>query len=119
MQTILIVDNDPAIIVAWRRILRLKDFEVATARDADAGLAAANDLLPALIITDRNMPGMNGIEFCHRLRRNSKLTKIPIILASAGEKPTLSEPLWDVYWQKPVTSNVMLGTIERLLARPR
>ncbi|WP_321969085.1 hypothetical protein [Paraburkholderia tropica] len=34
-----------AIIVAWKRILRLENFEVASAGDAEAGLAAANDLL--------------------------------------------------------------------------
>ncbi len=118
MQTILIVDDDPAMIVAWGRILRLKSFRVATARDAEAGLAAANDLHPALIITDRNMPGMDGIEFCRQLKLNPKLAGIPIILASAGGKPTLSEPLWDALWQKPVPADVMLVTIKRLLARP-
>ncbi|QBR03617.1 response regulator [Paraburkholderia pallida] len=118
MQTILIVDDDPAIVVAWSRILRLKKFGVAIARDAEAGLTAANDLHPALIVTDRHMPGMDGVEFCCRLKCNPKLAEIPIILASAGEKPTLSEPMWDALWQKPVPVDVMLVTIERLLARP-
>ncbi|WP_081072871.1 response regulator [Burkholderia cepacia] len=119
MQTILIVDDDPAIIVAWSRVLRLKNFGVATARDAEAGLAAANDLHPALIITDWHMPGMDGIEICRQLKRNPKLAEIPIILASTGENPTLSEPLWDALWQKPVPVDVMLAGIERLLTRPR
>lgn len=117
MRTILIVDDDPAIIVAWRRILHLKNFEVASAGDAEAGLAVANDLHPDLIVTDWHMPGMDGIEFCRRLKRNPKLAGIPIILASAGEKPTVSEPLWDALWQKPVAMAVMLKTVERLLAR--
>ncbi|WP_322062780.1 response regulator [Paraburkholderia sp. J63] len=118
MPTILIVDDDPAIIVAWKRILRLKKFEVASAGDTDAGLAAASVLHPGLIVTDWHMPGMDGIEFCRQLKRNPKLAKIPIILASAGEKPALSEALWDAFWQKPISAGVMLMTVERLLPRP-
>jgi CheY-like chemotaxis protein len=116
MHTILLVDDDPALIVAWERILRLKNFRVATAREAKAGLAVANDLHPALIVTDRDMPGTDGIEFCRQLKRNPKLAKIPIILASAGEKPALREPVWDAFWQKPVPADVMLESINRLLA---
>ncbi|WP_167338362.1 response regulator [Paraburkholderia oxyphila] len=112
------MDDDPAIIVAWTRILRLKNFGVLTAGDADAGLAVANDLHPALIVSDWHMPGMDGIEFCRQLKHNPKLAETPIILASAGEKPTLSEPLWDAFWQKPVPVGIMLVTIERLLTRP-
>lgn len=119
MQTILIVDDDPAIIVAWKRILRLENFEVASAGDAETGLAVANDLHPDLIVTDWHMPGMDGIEFCRQLKANLKLAEIPIILASAGERPTLSEALWDAFWQKPVPADVMLMTVERLVSRPR
>ncbi|WP_322032834.1 response regulator [Paraburkholderia sp. J76] len=119
MQTILIVDDDPAIIVAWKRILRLENFEVASAGDAEAGLAAANVLHPGLIVTDWHMPGMDGIEFCRQLKRNPKLAKIPIILASAGEEPALSEALWDAFWQKPVSADVMLMTVERLAPKRR
>lgn len=119
MRTILIVDDDPAIIVAWRRILRLKNFEVASAGDAEAGLAVANDLHPDLIVTDWHMPGMDGIEFCRQLKRNPQLAEIPVILASAGEKPASSEALWDAFWEKPVSADVMLMTVERFVPRPR
>jgi CheY-like chemotaxis protein len=119
VQTILIVDDDPALIVAWGRLLRLKSFRVATARDAEAGLAAATDLRPALIITDRGLPGMDGIEFCRVLKRNPRLAEIPVVLASAGETPILSEPLWNAFWQKPVPADLMLVTITRLLAGSR
>jgi CheY-like chemotaxis protein len=118
MRTILIVDDDPAIIVAWSRIFQLKNFGVATAKDAQAGLTAVHELCPALIITDWHMRGMDGIEFCRRLKRDPDLAKIPIVLVSAGEKPNLNEHLWDAFWQKPVPADVMLTTIERFLARP-
>jgi CheY-like chemotaxis protein len=96
MQTILIVDDDPALSIAWGRILSLKGFRVATARDAEAGMAAAADLHPALIITDRGLPGMDGIEFCRALKCDPRLAVIPVVLASAGEVPMLTEPPWSV-----------------------
>lgn len=116
VQTILIVGDDPSLIVAWERLLRLKGYRVATARDAEAGLAAATDLCPALIITDWGLPGMDGIEFCGILKGDPKLAKIPIVLASADEIPTLSEAPWSASWQKPVRADLMFGTITRLLA---
>jgi CheY-like chemotaxis protein len=69
----------------------LKKCQVATAANAEAGLAAANDLRPALIITDRNMPGGDGIEFCHQLKRNPDLAEIPVVLSSAGDEPQICE----------------------------
>ncbi|MCC8405132.1 response regulator [Paraburkholderia sp. MMS20-SJTN17] len=52
---------------------------------------------PCLIVTDWHMPGMGGIEFCRQLKRDPKLAEIPVILASAGEKPASSEALWDAF----------------------
>jgi len=78
MQTILIVDDDLAILVAWARILRFKNFRIATATDPVAGLAAANDLHPDLIVTDRLMPGTDGIEFCRQLKLSPKLAVVPL-----------------------------------------
>jgi CheY-like chemotaxis protein len=79
MSTILLVDDDPAILVAWGRLLRLRHYHVATASDGGSGLVAAGDLRPDLIVTDRAMPGMDGIEFCRRLKRDPTLARIPVV----------------------------------------
>lgn len=55
MQTILIVDDDPSILAAWKRILKLEGYRVETANDGRAGLSLAHNLEPDLIITDRSM----------------------------------------------------------------
>lgn len=119
MQTILLVDDDPAIRTAWGRILRLWHYGVATASDGQGGLVAANAAKPALIITDREMPGMEGVEFCRRIKRDPKFAGIPIVLVSAVDVSALHAPVWDECWQKPVSAEVMLASIRRLLASPR
>jgi CheY-like chemotaxis protein len=119
MQTILLVDHDPAIRIAWGRVLRLNHYHVETASDGHAGLVAANAVKPAVIVTDPEMPGMDGIEFCRHIKLDRKFEGIPIVLASANEVPALCARVWDEYWQKPVPTEVILTSIRRLLAGPR
>jgi CheY-like chemotaxis protein len=118
MQTILLVDDDQSILVAWKRIMQLEGYRVETASDGEAGLAAADKVRPVLAITDRSMPGMDGIELCHRLRREPKLARIPLILASAAPEIALGAPVWDDFWRKPVSVEIMLTSIRRLVAMP-
>ena len=115
MQTILLVDDDRSILIAWRRLLQLNGYRVETASDGGSGLAMANGVHPALVITDRSMPGMDGIDFCRQLRREPKLAGIPVILTSADEI-ALGAPIWDEFWQKPVPIETMLASIRRLVA---
>jgi CheY-like chemotaxis protein len=115
-QTILLVDDDRSLLVAWKRILQLAGYRVETASDGETALAAVNKVQPVLIITDRSMPGMDGIELCHQLRREPKLAGIPVVLASASHENTFSAPVWDELWQKPVSVETMLASIRRLVA---
>jgi DNA-binding response OmpR family regulator len=115
MQTILLVDDDRSILVAWKRILQLEGYRVEMASDGEAGLAAANRVQPDLVITDRWMPRMGGIELCRQLRREPKLAGIPVVLASDSHEIAF-EPVWNELWQKPVSMETMLASIRRLLA---
>ncbi|WP_175108114.1 response regulator [Pararobbsia alpina] len=118
MQTILLVDDDLEILEAWQRLLRMNGYSVVTAVDGSAGLAAANEIHPALIVTDHSMPGMGGVEFCRQLKLVPKLATVPVVLTSADYKSISATPIWDEFWQKPVPTKAMIASIERLLARP-
>ncbi|WNC95398.1 response regulator (plasmid) [Paraburkholderia sp. FT54] len=83
MKTILVLDDDPAIAKSLKRLLHLAGYRVITASNGSEGLAAARVEMPALIITDRSMPIMDGVEFCRQLRRERELARIPVILTSA------------------------------------
>jgi CheY-like chemotaxis protein len=115
MQTILLVDDDRSVLIAWKRILQLEGYRVETASDGEAGLAAANKVQPVLVITDRAMPRMDGIEFCLQLRREPKLAGIPVVLATAEHEIAVGVPVWEELWLKPVSVETMLASIRRLV----
>lgn len=104
------------VLVAWKRILQLEGYRVETASDGEAGLAAAKKVDPVIIITDRFMPGMDGVELCRQLRREPKLAGIPVVLASDSHEMGFSPPVWNELWQKPVSMETMLASMRRLLA---
>lgn len=118
MQTILLVDDDRSILIAWKRLLQLEGYRVETASEGAAGLVAVNKVQPILVITDRSMPGMDGIEFCLQLKRDPKLAGIPVVLATAEHEVPFGGPVWDDVWQKPVSLETMLASIRRLVAMP-
>jgi CheY-like chemotaxis protein len=115
MPTILLVDDDCSILTAWKRILQLEGFHVETAGNGRMGLAVAKTVLPCLVITDRLMPEMGGIELCRLLRSDPELAAIPVVLASDSHNVAPDAPLWNEVWQKPVEAEMMIASIKRLL----
>jgi CheY-like chemotaxis protein len=115
LRTILLVDDDLSILIAWKRLLRLLGYCVETAADGVTGMALVKQIQPDLIITDRSMPGMSGIDFCHRLRCEPRLERTPLVLATAEFEFAPGTPIWDDLWKKPVSVETMRESIQRLL----
>jgi CheY-like chemotaxis protein len=116
MKTILVIDDERSIVTAWKRILQFEGYRVVTASNGLEGLVAAKQAKPDLIITDRSMRIMDGVEFCRHLKRKRELSRIPVILTSADHQ----EPgvrLWDEFLLKPVTTEVLLASIRHFLNR--
>ena len=65
------------------KLLRMSGYDVMSADDGEAGLAAALKQNPDLIITDIHMPNMNGIEFVQRVRQDQALDKTPVLVVTA------------------------------------
>lgn len=80
---ILVCDDEPHItrIIEYR--LRRAGYEVEAARDGQAGWEALQRTPPALLITDCQMPRMNGLELCRTIRADDRFEKLPIILLTA------------------------------------
>jgi DNA-binding response OmpR family regulator len=65
---ILVVDDEPSIILAVKDGMAFEGFEVDSAADGPAGLRRARESRPDVLLVDLMLPGMNGFEICRRLR---------------------------------------------------
>ncbi|MDP3185262.1 MAG: response regulator, partial [Anaerolineales bacterium] len=76
---ILLVDDEQDLLWAVRHSLCDEDYEVFTAGDGLEALTIAQTYRPDLIILDILMPRLDGLQVCHRLRRDPELAAVPII----------------------------------------
>lgn len=90
MASIMIVDDDATLIDHMATCLRMKGFYVDTAPAPEQALNMLSkmDPLPDLIISDRSMPHMNGLEFCRRVKSDSRLRGIHVIICTAAQYST-------------------------------
>jgi len=83
MPQILIIDDDSIIQTVLKKALQSQGYEVAIADDGETGLALAEKLRPALIVSDWVMPGLDGLEVCRRVKANPSLSTTFFILLTA------------------------------------
>jgi diguanylate cyclase (GGDEF)-like protein len=88
---VLVVDDDPDKRLLLQVALQMAGWEVRTADDGEAGLAAVDSYQPDLIITDVMMPRMDGYELVRRVRANPLTRFIPIIIQTALRRDAQDE----------------------------
>ncbi|MEP6947004.1 MAG: response regulator transcription factor [Acidobacteriota bacterium] len=118
IQKVLVVDDEAQITRVLRHSLAAHRYDVRTAADGISGLETFHDWQPDLIITDLQMPEMDGIEFCREVRKHSNL---PIIVLSVrGEEKTKVAALdagADDYVTKPFGIDELLARVRAALRR--
>src|SRR5690349_22320706 len=82
-ERVLVIDDSTTITKVVQLVLTKAGYQVDTAPDGEAGLAAVRASRPDLILLDFVMPKMNGYQFCRELTADPKLRDIPVILMSA------------------------------------
>jgi CheY-like chemotaxis protein len=80
---VLLVDDDPFGRKLGALQLRGAGFDVATANTGEEALAIAKGAPPDAIVSDVRMPGMDGLQLCEEIRRDARLSHIPVLLLSA------------------------------------
>jgi len=81
--TILIVDDEPDVVDLLVFNLQKAGFKTLTARDGNVALQKAQDELPALIVLDLMLPGLEGGDVCRQLKADPKTASIPVIMLTA------------------------------------
>src|SRR5712691_3366641 len=120
-EKILIVDDEPHLRKLLHRYLSHAGYTIGLAGDGLEALQLVREQLPDLVITDVNMPNMNGLELTRRLRTSHKTAGVPILMLSANKQE--SDVLEgyaqgaDDYVGKPVELAILRGKVELLLRR--
>ena len=83
---LLVVDDDPGLLLAVSDTLRAEGYDVATARRGADALVRVAEALPDLIISDIRMPGMDGYQLVRNLRSNARTRLVPIVFLSAKDE---------------------------------
>ena len=81
--TVLVVDDDSNIREVLHKFFTLKGYQVILAANGEQALELAESEMPKVILLDINMPCIDGMETCKRLRADEKTRLIPIILITA------------------------------------
>lgn len=118
---VLVVEDDPAMMVALRDILESAGYAVITASDGRSALQALEAEVPALILSDISMPVMDGIELFETVRKDPRAAAIPFIFLTArGTREDIfaGKSLGaDDYITKPITSQELLAAVSARLQR--
>lgn len=101
-------------------ILIPKGYEVTCVADGRSGLAKVKELQPDLVISDIDMPGLNGLEVLRQLRIDSATASLPVIICTSAEDDSycrLVQKLRAIYITKPFYPTAMLNAIASQLAQ--
>ena len=120
-ETILIIEDDPAMLRGLKDNFEYEGYHVQTASDGDTGLKAALALQPDLIILDLMLPKVNGYEIC-RFLREEKLEMPILMLTAKGQESDIVLGLKlgaDDYVTKPFSIKELLARVDAFLRRRR
>ncbi|GAB4424867.1 MAG: response regulator [Anaerolineae bacterium] len=117
--TVLYIEDNIDNMTLVRRILEIEGYEVVPALNGAEGLAKAFDLLPDLIITDINLPDIDGYEITDTLKRDAKTAHIPIIAMTANvmkkDRENVFQAGCDGYISKPIDVDDLPGQVENFI----
>jgi DNA-binding response OmpR family regulator len=115
---ILIVDDDPNLLVILADQLRADGFEIATARDGDEALRRLRASWPDLLIIDMMMPRMDGLTLAREIKAQADLPIIVLSAIDAGDsKADLLEEVAEDYVTKPYHYPELRARINRVMKR--
>jgi two-component system chemotaxis response regulator CheY len=116
---ILIVDDDATTRKLLGLYLKAKGYEVVYAENGLEGIEKLGAENPSLVISDLNMPYMDGIEFVKTVRADPARNEIPILMVTTEADPEERERAMSVgvngYLVKPVTADVVTQHIRHIL----
>lgn len=116
MKKIVIVEDEPDTAEMFAEMMRLSGYEVVKCYGGTSAIAVITQEQPDAIVLDIMMPDLSGVEVIRQLRRDHRLTEIPIIIVSAKGLPSDIKQGLDagamVYLTKPVAYTDLKEAVE-------
>ncbi len=118
---VLYIEDNADNMMLVKRVLLVEDYEVIEARNGREGLAKAASELPDIIITDINLPDIDGYEITSSLKGNPITANIPVIAMTANvmkkDRQNVLDAGCDGYISKPIDIDELPIQIEKFLAK--
>jgi len=119
-KTILIVDDEPNIVISLEFLLKREGFQVAVAVDGEEALSKLAELKPDLVLLDVMLPLKNGFEVCQEIRAHPDWRSVKVIMLTAkGRDTEVQKGLAlgaDAYLTKPFATKDLVAKVKELLA---
>lgn len=116
---ILIVDDEPNIVISLEFLMKKEGFAVAVAGDGDAALEQAAAFRPDLVLLDVMMPKKSGYEVCEQLRGDPTQADLKIVMLTAkGRESEVAKGIAigaDAYVTKPFSTKELVARVKTLL----
>lgn len=120
MAKVLVVDDEPNIVLSLEFLMEQAGFEVVTAEDGEQALARVNDSQPDLLLLDISLPGISGFDVLERLRGEPTTAQLPIIMLTAHGRDVEREKGMalgaDDYITKPFSTQSLVEKVKALLS---
>ena len=119
MAKVLVVDDEPNIVLSLEFLMQQAGFEVTTAYDGESALALVNETPPDLVLLDISLPGISGFEVLEQLRSQAAFKRLPIVMLTAhGREVEREKGLAlgaDDYITKPFSTRELVEKVKALL----
>ncbi|OQW91464.1 MAG: two-component system response regulator [Beggiatoa sp. IS2] len=119
MRSVLVVDDEPNILLSLEFLMKQSKYQVCTAKDGDEAIHAIETSPPDLILLDVSMPKQNGYQVCETIRANPNWQHIRIIMLTAKGRDIEREKGLalgaDEYITKPFSIQEVIDKVKKFL----
>ncbi len=116
---ILVVDDDPYILLSLEFLMKKNGFDVMVARNGTEALEIVEKQVPDIVLLDIMMPDVDGYAICKHIKSSKKLKEAKVVFMSAKSKETDIQKGYDLgaslYVTKPFSTRQLLKQVQELI----
>ena len=118
-EIVLVVDDNAMNLKLVRFLLERRGYDVRDAKCGADALSILESVVPAIILMDIQLPGIDGLELTRRIKRDERTRDVPVIavtaFAMAGDDKKAADAGCDGYVTKPIDTQAFPGIVERFI----